>query len=485
MSALAAHYVSDRRYSDIHYDPAAYFSYSQPSLGAVTASASSLEGSYALGAPSTSSYVWDTHESVLSSSYSTSSSAPANAYSSSSTSAHPGPSALPTYPSDYASHRIPSSRSNAFSASSAASSTAASGLSSPSSRSSYASAPRAYSSLADAAISPASSSAVPSRLQNAQWDNSALYTIDTADTMSPPPSSPIAPSPSPPIKEEDPEMGFVIEVSVPDKQPLASNMSEVPLRATHAPPRMRKMMCSFRLENFAMHDGIRSAATQPGAGGIEVGPLREKPVELEWQVELDTPLVPQEPDALRHGFVPQAPSRSARTSDLYRTVSPASGPSRQSTRSTYDTPSSPSPPLSVDYSPAAVDSDSWDASSGYGSVADSGSGSTPVMTASPTFAAVMTPAQSLGWNLRPGYGEMGLSESSTYRRPVSVQSSLSRVSQTNGQYLIGGGSKSAYQQHPSQYAYDSTSFSRGSSSSGRYSEVYASSGSAWSYGRSQ
>lgn len=418
MSAIAAHqYTSanDRRYSSIaQYDSPAFFSYSQPSLGAVTASPASLEGTYALATPPTNSYVWDTHDP---SPYSTSS-APAIPYSSS----PPGPS----YSSDYSSHRsLVPSRSNPYSVPAPSSSAPSSSLSSPS-RSSYGPSSRSYSSLADAAVSPHHSPPASNRIHHGHWDSNALYTIDSSDTMSPPPPSPDADSP-PPIKEEDPEGGFVIEVSVPAEQPIISPMPEVPLRATHAPPKMRKMMYSFRLENFAMHDGIRSAATAPGSGGIEVGPLREKPVELEWQLDLEDALLPQEPEAFRYGALPPPQhTRPARSSDLYRAVSPAS--SRQSTRTGYSSTGSLSPPLSVEYSPA-VESESWDASSGYGSVADSASTSTASNTGmaagSPTFAAVMTPAQSLGWGLRGfGAGEMDAVEpSSTYRRPGSVQSS--------------------------------------------------------------
>ncbi|KAI0760070.1 hypothetical protein C8Q74DRAFT_200633 [Fomes fomentarius] len=479
MSAIAAHQYpssTDRRYSSIaQYDPATFFSYPQPSLGAVTASPASLEGSYALNSPPTAAaYVWDTDPS----SYSTSS-APANPNAYSST-----PSG-PSYSSDYSSHRtVVSSRSNPYSVPAPSSSAPSASLSSPS-RSTYGASSRSYSSLADAAVSPHQSPPASNRIHHGHWASNALYTIDSSDTMSPPPPSPDADSP-PPIKEEDPEGGFVIEVSVPAEQPIISPMPEVPLRATHAPPKMRKMMYSFRLENFAMHDGIRSAATAPGSGGIEVGPLREKPVEIEWQVDLEDALVPQEPEAFRYGTLPPPQqTRPSRTSDLYRAVSPAS--SRQSTRTGYSSTGSLSPPLSVEYS-SAVESESWDASSGYGSVADSASTSTAsnsgMAAGSPTFAAVMTPAQSLGWGLRGfGAGEMDAVESSsTYRRPGSVQSSLSRVSQAHGQYAIAGGSRSAYQQQPSQYGYDST-FSRGGSMSSRYgSDVYASStssSSAW------
>ncbi|KAI0720812.1 hypothetical protein C8T65DRAFT_274403 [Cerioporus squamosus] len=492
MSAIAAHqYASalDRRYADhaAHYDPATFFSYSQPSLNAVTASHAALDGSYALSAPAAPSYVWDTHEPVQSPSFSTSSSsslsANANPYSPSSASANPGPSSLHNYAPEYSSHRqLAAPRPPA--AYSVPSATAP-GLSSPTSRSSYASGPRSYSALAAAAISPSSSPSLPSRLQNAQWDESALYTIEPSEPTSPPPASPSSTHATPPIKEEDAEGSFIIEVSVPAEQPNPSPMPEVPLRATHAPPKMRKMMYSFRLENFAIHDGIRSAATQPGPGGIQVGPLREKPVMLEWQVELNEPLVPQD-DVFQYGAAPssagKAPSRTS--SDLLRPHSPPSP--RSSSRAIYDSTSSPSPSLSLEYT-TAVDNDSWDAaSSGYGSVTDPSSGTTSGMGGSPTFSSVMTPAQSLAWNLRLPESEIGL-EASSYRRQGSVQSSLSRVSQAHGQYLLGGSSKPAYP-HASQYnhghGHDSSGFSRVNNGGSRYPDVYASSASGSSWYRS-
>lgn len=443
MSTVAAHYASalDRRYQEpaaAYHDPASYFaSYSHQSLNAVTASPAPLDPGYALTSGSGHSYVWDTHEPVQSPSYSTSSSsslsATAHPYSSSSPSANPGPSSLHNYAPEYSSHRqlLAPRQSAPFSVPSASSATAP-GLSSPSSRSSYASGARSYSSLAAAAaVSPAPSPALPSRLQNAHWDETALYTIEPSDPTSPPPASPSSAPATPPIKEEDAEGSFIIEVSVPADQPVTSPMPEVPLRATHAPPKMRKMMYSFRLENFAMHDGIRSAATQPGPGGIEVGPLKQKPVLLEWQVELNEPLVPQD-DVFQYGAAPPPSTAKAspRTSDLLR---PQSSPSpRLSSRAAYDSTSSPSPSLSLEYSATTVDNDSWDAaSSGYGSVTDPSTGTTSAMGGSPTFSSVMTPAQSLAWNLRYPESEMGL-DAPAYRRQGSVQSSCAYFSFASG-----------------------------------------------------
>ena len=55
------------------------------------------------------------------------------------------------------------------------------------------------------------------------------------------------------------------------------------------------MMGAFRLDPFAMHNGVKSAASQSVPLGIEVGPLRHPPVMFEWQIELAYPLVPQTP----------------------------------------------------------------------------------------------------------------------------------------------------------------------------------------------
>ncbi|KAI0749073.1 hypothetical protein C8Q74DRAFT_375482 [Fomes fomentarius] len=439
MSAIAAHqsyrYSSstDRRYSSIaQYDSDPSFSYSQPSLGAVTASPTSLEGRSALNNPPTASYVWATHNP---SSYLTPS-APANAYSST----PPGPS----YSSDYSSHRIlVSSCSNPYSVPAPSSSAL---LSSPS-HSSYGASSRSYSSFADAAVSPHHSPHASNRLPHGHWDSNALYTVESSDTMSPPKPSPDADS-LPLIKEEDSNAVFVIEVPVPAEQPNFSPIPGVPIRATHVPPKMRRMMYTFRLENFAMYDGIHSTSTAPGSGGIEVGPLREKPIELEWQVHLEDALVPQVPQAFHYGALPPP-----------RPTTPSS--SRQSTRTGYSSTGSVSPPLSVEYSPI-VKSESWNASSEYPSVADSTFTSTAsnsgMPAGSPTFTA---PVHSLGWGLC-GFraGEMDPVELSTmYRRPGCVQSSLSRVSQAHIQCLLGGGSTSAYPQQPSRYGYDSATSS--------------------------
>ncbi|KAJ8481859.1 hypothetical protein ONZ51_g5734 [Trametes cubensis] len=510
--SIAAHYPSapsaapaDRRgYPDIHsaYDPSSYFShYSPPSLSNVAAS--SLDAGYSLNHSANSSgasYSWDAHDpgAVQSASYPSSSSTSVNAYHHHS--ATPASSVACSVVPSNASYSAYSAHSDSYSSASANYPASRSiNLPSPSSTASartsaravQSSGARSYSSLAAAAAATTSttgSSSTP-RLQNATWDSAGLYTIDPADpvsqspghhayTHSPATSPPRTPV-TPPIKEEDAEGEFIIEVSVP-ADPVPSTMPEVPLRAIHAPPRQRKMMYSFRLDSFATHDGIHSAAKQPGAGGIEVGPLRQRPVEFEWQVELSAPLVPDDENTARY-WVPSSPKQSGQKR---RRMASSTAP-RRAQRVLMGGGGSVSPALSLEYQPGQLDSDPWDGSSsgGYASVAENGSGSATAATSSPTFAPIMTPAQSLGWSMRYQTAEVDL-EPSTYHRQHAAQPSLSRVSQPSQSAFVfsaGSSSKSSYdrQQHQAQtqspaYGYES-GYSR---SSGRYAEVYASSSSS-------
>ncbi|KAH9917670.1 uncharacterized protein BXZ73DRAFT_53317, partial [Epithele typhae] len=450
---------------------AAFFSYSQPSLNAVTGTTPA--DSYA-PAPS---FDWDTHPSAPYSPHS-------HSYSTSPHPAHSGPtSSLSTYPADYHSSRpLVSSRSSSFPYPAASSAPAAA-------RSAYTPAHRTYSSLAPPTnLAPANVSSAHSSsraIPHTHWDASSLYTMDPIDPVSSPvstsgsttASSPLSPPLTPPpIKEEDTaDGGFIVEVFTPTEQPYGSPMAEVPLRATHAPPMMRKMMSSFRLENFAMHDGICSAATQPGSGGIEVGPLTEEPVELDpWQAyELDpTPAYygHRHHSSKRHKSAHHTTGFEAASSRpaFYRAPSPAVS-SHTSERS--------SPLVDLQYQPS-VD-DSWDGSSAYGSVADTTTSSSASIPsgASPTFAAAVTPAQSLSWVMRTGYtGEVDVDTAGHYRRQAtqpSVQTSLSRVSHAPGQYMLGGGSRAPYQAAAASYAFESSGYSR-TTTSGRYGDLYAS-----------
>ncbi|TBU55348.1 hypothetical protein BD310DRAFT_826045 [Dichomitus squalens] len=488
MSAVAAHpayapSAADRRYghelaahAHAHYDPATFFSYSQPSLNAVTASAAALDPSY--NSPS-SSYPWDA--SFQTSSSSSLANDPA-AFAPSASSGPPSLSNLGATYADYSAHRpaLPARSSAHYHIPhhpqpASPASTHSSTISSPTSRSPYSSSSRGYSSLAAANASHSATSSA-ARLQHATWDSSCLYTIDPCDPVHTPlsPLSPLTSPPSTPIKTEDPDGGLVIEVSVP-AQPVSGAMPEVPLRATHAVPEMKRMMYAFRLENFAMHDGIKSAAVQPGSGGIEVGPLKEQPVELEWQVQLDAPLVAdEEEDAFRYPTAPRAQGKTAaRPSTLYRQDTPVSP--RQTGRGGYVSMGSASPASSLDY-PSAVENDAWDASSGYGSVAGTSARSGPPSTSSPSFPSVMTPAQSLNWDYQPGEASI---PPSTYRRQPqpSGQRSLSRVSQTHGQYLLSGSSSSkvVYPQASQYNGYESSGYPRHTSSSRYGGDVYAAS----------
>ncbi|KAI0332854.1 hypothetical protein GY45DRAFT_419380 [Cubamyces sp. BRFM 1775] len=527
--SIAAHYPSasaaaaDRRgYPDLPspYDPSSYFAhYAPPSLSNVAAA--SLDAGYSLTHAQNSSgasYSWDAHDpgAVQSAAYSSapsSSSTAVNAYHHSTT---PASSVGCSVVSSNASYNAYASHNDSYS--SATTNYPASrsiNLPSPSSnaaarataRTAQSSSARSYSSLAAAAAATTGSSSTP-RLQNATWDSQGLYTIDPADpvsqspghhayTHSPaisPPRTPI----TPPIKEEEAEGEFIIEVSVP-ADPVPSTMPEVPLRAIHAPPRQRKMMYSFRLDSFATHDGIHSAAKQPGAGGIEVGPLRQKPVEFEWQVELAAPLVPDDEETARY-WVPPSPKASGQSQSRCRSCV-TMPPSRKTNRAApesglADSPrraeraifggggGSVSPALSLEYAPGQLDSDPWDGSSsgGYASVAENGSGSATAATSSPTFAPIMTPAQSLGWSMRYQTGEVEL-EPSSYHRQHAAQPSLSRVSQSSQSAFVfgaAGSSKSTYDRQQQQaqtqtpYGYEG-GYSR---NSGRYAEVYASSSSS-------
>ncbi|CDO77063.1 hypothetical protein BN946_scf184473.g7 [Trametes cinnabarina] len=437
---------------------------------------SSLTHSAATAGPS---YSWDAHQSAVQSpSYSASSSSPAsaNAYSASSTAATAGHSSVTASFSSYASHSdaypLQHSHRPSF----------------PSSRPHHPSSSHLSSSSATAS-------------NDHHWDSSGLYTIDpvepvthspshhayTHSTASSTPATPL----TPPIKEEEQEGEFIIEVSVP-ADPVPSSMPEVPLRATHAPPAQRKRMYSFRLESFAMHDGIRSAATAPGSGGIRAGPLSEPPIEFEWQAHLLVPLIPDEEIAQGHRFSSHTPRSHGGYSVDSPTMSPRgterTSPRRTRTTDAHAAAGSASPTLSLDY-PSGLENDAWDgSSSGYASVADNGSAGGTASTGSPTFAPIMTPAQSLGWSLRYGTGEAEPKQSSYYRQPAA-QPSLSRVSQPQTRYLLGdpASPKQSYHSHSSTYAQQSThqqqygydtgggysrSSGHGGGTSGRYSGSY-------------
>lgn len=153
---------------------------------------------------------------------------------------------------------------------------------------------RTYAASAPSQSSASSTPNIPSFARGAWAPGTALYIVEPDPEIVPPPAPTYAQVKT---EEEDYEGGFIFELAsdAPPTMPMLDSMPEVPLRATHAPKEMRKLMGSFRLDPFAMHNGVKSAASQSVPLGIEVGPLREPPVVFEWQVELAYPLVPRSP----------------------------------------------------------------------------------------------------------------------------------------------------------------------------------------------
>ncbi|KAH9946866.1 hypothetical protein B0H21DRAFT_822365 [Amylocystis lapponica] len=152
---------------------------------------------------------------------------------------------------------------------------------------------RSHSSMTDR------SSSDSARLHRAAWGrdlySSGIPTMDAVPLATPDLApaqvrSRTSPTTSPRIKtEEQSEGSFIFELPAAAVDPHCEPMPEVPLRATQASKEMRRMMSAFRLDPFAMHNGIRSAAVAAPPVGIEIGPLREEPVLIEWQLEIEEP----------------------------------------------------------------------------------------------------------------------------------------------------------------------------------------------------
>ncbi|KAH9933824.1 uncharacterized protein B0H18DRAFT_1115191 [Fomitopsis serialis] len=239
-------------------------------------SASPVEHDYSAGE---TSYVSDTSRAHWPAQPSSSASYPASV----STSDYPSPaSSQPmSYPSAYTAspHRT--------------------GLQDPYAPSSSSSRTYASSSLSQASAS--STPALPS-MHRSSWPAgnapaSALYVVAPEPDADARPDAPYAKVKT---EEEELESGFIFELAsdAPPSlltNPLLDSMPEVPLRATQASKEMRALMGAFRLDPFAMHNGVKSAASQSVPAGIEIGPLRVPPVMFEWQAELVQPLVPESP----------------------------------------------------------------------------------------------------------------------------------------------------------------------------------------------
>ncbi|KAJ7100030.1 hypothetical protein B0H15DRAFT_998852 [Mycena belliarum] len=109
----------------------------------------------------------------------------------------------------------------------------------------------------------------------------------TPSYAAPTPASRASPPPTP-IKEEQPDDdGFIVALRpAPSPPPHArAPPAAVPLRATQASARMRRMMGVFRLNPFAMHARGGRGVPAPWAGG-EARPLEEEPRVFEFQLEL-------------------------------------------------------------------------------------------------------------------------------------------------------------------------------------------------------
>ena len=233
-----------------------------------SSSASPVQDEYAAGEASYMNDAPRTHwqsQPTSSSSYSTSDYAPSSS------------SQSMSYPSTYAASPQHHAVADAY-------------LSSPSTSS------RNYTASAPSQTSAASTPTLPD-LGRASWaaaPASALYVVEPEIEDVPAAGAPTYAQVK--TEEEDYEGGFIFELAsdAPPVLPLLDSMPEVPLRATQACKAMRKLMGAFRLDPFAMHNGVKSAASQSVPVGIEVGPLREPPVTFEWQLDLVYPLVPQD-----------------------------------------------------------------------------------------------------------------------------------------------------------------------------------------------
>ncbi|KAJ6557959.1 hypothetical protein B0H19DRAFT_1261530 [Mycena capillaripes] len=115
---------------------------------------------------------------------------------------------------------------------------------------------------------------------------SDAYSTPYADPNTTSPESSASSPPPAPVKEEQPDDdGFIIDLSSAPLPHMLAPPTEVPLRATQASARMRRMMGVFRLNPFAMHARGGRGVLAPWAGG-EARPLDEEPRIFEFQLEL-------------------------------------------------------------------------------------------------------------------------------------------------------------------------------------------------------
>ncbi|TCD65219.1 hypothetical protein EIP91_002966 [Steccherinum ochraceum] len=225
----------------------------------------------------------------------------------------------------------------------------------------------------------------------------------TSSSVSPllrPPLPPPATSSTTVKQEEENVDGFVFEMqptsmpSSPSKRKSSASSSPslafavppqihtltttVPLRATQASKEMKKMMGAFRLNPFAVHNGVKMSLSGDGGNGKgdgkggkddggpcltwlgeEVGPLKEKPQLIEWQLDgwpSDDDEEEEDGDRMDDGMetkhAPRAPARqksppavavALRRSARHR---PSSTATSSSASSSLPAPSSLSPNMS-------------------------------------------------------------------------------------------------------------------------------------------
>lgn len=223
------------------------------------------------------------------------------------------------------------------------------------------------------------------RFEAASWDSvNDVYSFspiqhDAAPSPEASPESDLQPPPptTAQVKREESPEDFVFEVpasidAATVAYPAFSSMTEVPLRATQATTEMRRMMGVFRLDPFTMHNAIRDSSANLNWNGEPIGPLREEPSHVEFQLDFYGDQIKSEPPpALRHIVDERSqPSRKSlrhRTSPNARFSEPSPTPSldyatlHSPSSSPHDTGSHAWPDVSADsqslvYSPALLHS---------------------------------------------------------------------------------------------------------------------------------
>lgn len=155
------------------------------------------------------------------------------------------------------------------------------------------------------------------------------------------------------VKEEQDESvaRFIMEISPPQAQSASlAPPTEVPLRATQAPPEMRSMMGVFRLNPFAMHSGEGRGTVAPTWCGEEAHPLDQEPIIFEFQLELEDAL--KEP--LR-SFSPDFELHHEQDSDELLEPDQNDWPDSYHSESVYCDSTSTPPIWELDYPPTTDD----------------------------------------------------------------------------------------------------------------------------------